>query len=184
MTTPIRRQKRSKSLENARIARLSGGMLLVIPPESPPRPRSGTASGGLPEACPQAEVCGGLELFCLAYTGVWYVVVFTVVVAPYPASNRHIEFRTTPSVAEGQIAKLRTRKSFGGNKAPMPPNPCSPSSPGIVLPCLEFSQSNITTAYRIRKTGGSWHQGGLSTMPATTRHWPRTRAATSQGGKE
>ena len=33
------------------------------PTHKPPRPRSGTASGGLPEACPQAEVRGGLEMF-------------------------------------------------------------------------------------------------------------------------
>ena len=48
---------------------IEGGMLLVIPLKSPPRPRSGTASGGLPEACPQAEVCGGLEMFGVADCG-------------------------------------------------------------------------------------------------------------------
>lgn len=127
------RRKRRNRIGN-RKKRVEGGMLLVIPPESPPRPRSGTASGGLPEPCPQAEAYAGLELCSLAYSGVWCVAVFTVVVGPYP---QHTESATTPSVAEGQIAKLRTPRSFGGNEAPMPPNPYSPSSPE--MPTLSTS---------------------------------------------
>ena len=124
MTTPIRRQKRSKSLENARMARLSGGMLLVIPGEE------GRSAAEPIRTERRHQESMRTDTIQAEHTG------------------------TPTTTARHTKSSTRAGNSFGGNQGPNAPKPRFPFFPCLAtLPICHSFEIRLQRAWQFFRAG-------------------------------
>ena len=124
--------KASKTLKSALLSpwmEVEEGMLLVIPSKPLPRPRPGTASGGLPGACEAAADSTTPKPARLAGNGPRQLAKFAATATPHPKSTDHAIPGATPPAAQDRTAGLRPRKTLWGQYGPNAHRPLFPFFP-------------------------------------------------------
>ncbi|MDA8375595.1 MAG: hypothetical protein M0Z50_00710 [Planctomycetia bacterium] len=121
--------KPSKLLKSASLSpwmEVEEGMLLVIPPASPPRPRSGAAPAASGSRVRRRIFTGGTEIVGMRRGSARGDVVATPSDTEMATPTR----KAISPAAHNHTHRAKAANGSGGNEAPMPPDPCSPSSPG------------------------------------------------------